>query len=226
MGFVSYRDDIILCPDCDLLLERVSVEPGSSLVCPRCAAVLESPVKNTVEKTLALTLTGLLMFIPAVFLPIFTLNAAGLVSKGSVFGSSIALLRFGYIFTGIAVLATGVLVPLIKLILLLMISLPLYLGRCTRATARYFRMYKRLDEWGMVEVYMLGILVTIIKLGHMARIHYDTGFFCFIGLLLATLLSSIFLDEHSFWKEISQQTSEKRTSSRIQDPSLHGKSES
>ena len=146
-----------------------------------------------------------------------------MVSDGSVFGSAITLIRFGYIFTGIAVLTTGVLIPFVKLILLVMVCVPLYIRKGTKATAGYFRMYKRLDEWGMVEVYMLGILVTIIKMGHMARIHYDPGFFCFIGLLLATLLSSIFLEEHFFWKEIARQASEEETTEMIQEATLDTK---
>jgi uncharacterized paraquat-inducible protein A len=54
---------------------------------------------------------------------------------------------------------------------------------------------------------MVGILVTIIKMYHLAHIQYDAGFFCFIGLLWVALGSSVVLDEHLFWRLIEQKNS-------------------
>ncbi|HIE07393.1 MAG TPA: paraquat-inducible protein A, partial [Desulfarculaceae bacterium] len=64
------------------------------------------------------------------------------------------------------------------------------------------RIYVHLDEWAMFEVFMIGILVTIIKMHHMAHIHYDIGLFCFVGLLAATLGSSMMMDKDEFWNLI------------------------
>jgi paraquat-inducible protein A len=195
----------IVCPDCDLLLEPVEVSPGHKLVCPRCNCTLRAPVANSVEKTLALSLTGLIMFFPGIFLPLLSLDIIGLESSGSIFSSATALVETGYVFTGVAVFLTSILIPAIKLLILFLVSLQVLAGRSDRSTVFMFRAYKLLDEWGMLEVYMIGILVTIIKLLHMAKIQYDAGFYCFIGLLSATILSSIFMDEHQFWEKIHRQ---------------------
>ncbi len=202
-------DKIILCPDCDLLLEKVPVESGCRLVCPRCGCVLVSPKENSVEKTMALTVAGLLMYIPANFLPLLTFDAAGLKSTGSIWESWLSLADSGFVFTGVMVLLTSILIPLVKLLILLAVTIAIHLGRSTRATALLFRWYHHLDEWGMLEVYMIGILVTIIKMLHMAHVEYDTGFFCFIGLLSATLCSSAAMDVNLFWEEIGRQISER-----------------
>ncbi len=200
-------DSIILCPDCDLVLEKTPVEYGSRLVCPRCSCVLRSPRENSVEKTMALVVAGLLMYLPANFFPLLTFDAAGLRSSGSIWESWQALADGGFLFTGIMVLLTSILIPLVKLLLLLIVTVSIYTGRATRDTAIMFRWYHHLDEWGMLEVYMIGILVTIIKMLHMAHVEYDTGFFCFIGLLAATLCSSAAMDCNLFWKEIHRQAS-------------------
>ncbi len=208
------RDDVILCPDCDLLLEATTLEAGTKIVCPRCHATLRTPVTNTVEKTMALSLTGLVLFVPAMFLPLLSFDVVGLESSGDIISSSLAMIRTGFIFTGIAVLLTSVLIPLAKLLILFTVSLQVQLQKSNRKTAIAFRLYRHLDEWGMLEVYMIGILVTIIKMMHMAKINYDAGFFCFVGLLLVTLSSSVFLDEHYFWEKIYTQSfklSEKET---------------
>ena len=170
---------------------------------------MDAPVENSVEKTMALSLTGLLIFPPAIFLPLLTLDILGLENTGSIYSSAQAMVRSGFFFTGIAVYITSIIVPFVKLLLLFLVSLQIQFRHSNAATLFMFKTYKRLDEWGMLEVYMIGILVTIIKLLHMAKIEYDVGFFCFIGLLSATLLSSSFLDENRFWNEIHAQMLEK-----------------
>lgn len=206
MKSVKIRENILLCPDCDLVLEKIENQPGTKLVCPRCHATLRSYVVNTVEKTMALSMTGLVLFIPAMFLPLLSFDVIGLESSSNIISSAIAMMRTGFLFTGLAVLLTSILIPLVKLLILFVVAFQVQRGRATKNTAIAFRLYKHLDEWGMLEVYMIGILVTIIKMMHMAKIHYDMGFFCFIGLLLVTLTSSTFLDEHYFWKQIYRQS--------------------
>ena len=200
--------DVAVCPDCDLVLRYKEPEPGQKVCCPRCNCTLSAPVENSVEKTMVLSLTGLILFFPAIFLPLLTLDILGLESTGSIFSSAQAMVASGFVFTGVAVFLTSIVIPFVKLLLLFLVSLQLHLVRGNVSTVLMFKAYKRLDEWGMLEVYMIGILVTVIKLLHMAKIEYDVGFFCFIGLLGATLLSSSFLDENHYWKEIEKQVNE------------------
>ncbi len=205
-------EEIMLCPECDLLLEAKTVHDGEKLLCPRCKAELDSPKSNSVEKVLALTSAGLLMYAPAIFLPLLTFDAAGIESSGSIADSFMALMDTGFYFTGIMVFLTAILIPLVKLIMLFSVAALVYTGRSTRKTAVMFRYYHHLDEWGMLEVYMIGILVTIIKMLHMAHVNYDVGFYCFIGLLAATLGSSALLDKNHFWNEIDRQALEMESS--------------
>ncbi len=202
--------NIVVCPDCDLLLEKSRSKPGYKIICPRCGCILAAPVKNSVEKTMALSLTGLFLFPPAIFLPLLTLDILGLESSGSIYASAKAMVESGFWFTGTAVFVTSIVVPCIKLLLLFLVSLQIQTGKSDASTVFMFKAYRRLDEWGMLEVYMIGILVTIIKLLHMAKIEYDIGFFCFIGLLSATLLSSSFLDENYYWDKIHAQLGSRR----------------
>jgi paraquat-inducible protein A len=67
-----------------------------------------------------------------------------------------------------------------------------------------FRYYHYLDEWGMLEVYMLGVLVAVVKLSGMASVLPGIGLYCFIALLLVTTLMSSLLDEEGFWTRIEQ----------------------
>ena len=195
-------DQVMACHGCDLLLESQTVEPGKKLCCPRCGETLKDPQPDSINHTLALTLTGLLLFPFAIFMPIITLDTMGLENSGNIFDEVIATWSSGYWFIAILIGLTTIIFPLAKLALLFLIALNLKLKRYHSSLHLLMRSYVHLDEWGMLEVFMIGILVTIIKMHHMAHIHYDTGLFCFVGLLAATLGSSMMMDKDEFWNLI------------------------
>ncbi len=194
--------DLLACPDCDILLLKKHLYPGCKACCPRCGYTLHIPVKNSVEKTLVCALTGLLLFVPAVFLPIMTLDTMGMEQAGSIFNAIIKIYQNGYRGVAIMVALTSSIFPLIKLLLTFTIAFFLKIKRYPNCLPRCLRYYKHFNEWGMREVFMVGILVAIIKLHHMAHIHYNFGLFCFIALLIMALYASVTMDEHEFWDRI------------------------
>ena len=48
----------------------------------------------------------------------------------------------------------------------------------------FYRIYHHLRDWGMLEVYFMGVLVAIVKLVDLAELTIGLGLFCFISLLL------------------------------------------
>jgi paraquat-inducible protein A len=42
-----------------------------------------------------------------------------------------------------------------------------------------FKWYHRIDEWGMLEVYMLSIIVALVKLRDMAEVILGLGFYLY-----------------------------------------------
>ena len=192
------------CPSCDLLYRKISPGRGKKVSCPRCGHKLGVFVQDSIDKTVAMSLTGLLLFIPAMTMPIMTFTVMGLKGSGSVIDAIIALFQQQYFFVGIMVLLVSFLFPLVKLALLFHVSYSLKMGRYSASLPLVFRAYKHVSEWGMVEVYMLGILVSIIKMFSMAAIQYNIGFFSFTALVLITVTSTVVLDEDLFWKQIEQ----------------------
>ena len=197
---------LMACPDCDMLLKEKTAAPGHKIRCPRCNTLIRSVVGDSVSKALATSLTGLLLYLPAMLLPIMTFSIAGMKGTGNVIDAFIVLIEKGYYFVGAMVLLTSIIFPLVKLALLFLVSFALTFKRFKRHLPGWFRSFNHVSEWGMVEVYMLGILITIIKMHGMAEIHYNLGFVCFSLLVLITTASSVVVDEHVFWRQIENQT--------------------
>lgn len=198
----SIPENWIACKDCDLLIERVETPPGDKALCPRCENPLYQRRQQGIERTLALAITGLLLFIPANLLPVMSLQLIGHETSTTIYEGSLVLFREGLYWTALLVFSASVVIPLCKLLLMLFVSGTLQLGRSSPLLPYAMRYYHHIDEWGMLEVYMLSVLVAVVKLKGMASVIPDVGLYCFIGLLLVTTLMSSLLDQDDVWEQI------------------------
>ena len=171
-------------------------------MCPRCGTRLHREKKHSLQKSLALAVTGLLLFLPANFYPLLTFDVLGTDASASLYVSTLSMFAQGQNFVGVIVFLTGFVLPLVTLSLLFWVSTALVLGWKARWVPDFLRWYQHLTEWAMTDVYMIGIFITIIKMGHMAEIEYNTGFFCFVGLVIITVAAQTAVDKHLFWKMI------------------------
>ena len=192
----------ILCPGCDLLITPVTPSPGHTVHCPRCSRRLHKWKIHSIEKTLAFSLTGLLLYLPANFMPLMTFDILGIDTSASLFTSTLSMFRQGQSIVGTMVVLSGFVFPLMILSMLFFVSFVLYLGRQSTLLPLFLRWHHHLTEWAMIDVYLIGLLVTIIKMSHTADIEYNIGFFCFIGLVLATIACQSTLDRHLFWSRL------------------------
>ena len=98
------------------------------------------------------------------------------------------------------VLVTTTLTPLLEICSLIWLVLPLMLGRRPPAFARVFRALQAAHPWAMVEVFILGILVALVKLSHLASVLPGPAMLCFgVLMLLLTTISAI-IEPRDLWQ--------------------------
>jgi len=187
------------CPSCDLLVKKKKIAYGQKAKCPRCKKTLSKPIENSIEKTLALTSGALILFFPAVFMYLMSLNLLGQMQQQSVFNSILAIFNEGYSLIALVLFLTCILVPFLKISILLYVSLGLYKQWLLPFIHASFRIYHSIDEWAMLEIYMLGILVSVVKLHSVAQLDFNLGIVLFVVYLMLSLSSSAFLDEELYW---------------------------
>ncbi|MCP3849430.1 MAG: paraquat-inducible protein A [Gammaproteobacteria bacterium] len=178
------------------------IAEGSKLECPRCGHVLYKQKHNTISISLAYTLTALIFFYPAVTQPIMSLNMSGFSQEQSLIEGARILLSEEYYLVAILTFLSSLLVPLVRLILLLYVTLSLSLDYFHRSLLWSFRLYHHLEEWGMLDVYMLGVIVSVVKLLSMADVQAGFGLLAYAGLLLASIMATISLNHHEVWEQL------------------------
>lgn len=193
-------NSIMVCADCDLILPRKEPEYGYTLCCPRCGKRLAKSKSNSINKSLALSLTGLLMYLPAMLLPLLTFENLGFSDSANVVESIVNFFQNGYLFVSFMVFISALVMPLLLLLFIFVITFCLYKNRYSPYLKKLFKHYLHLEEWAMLEVYLLGIMITIIKMADSTEIEYHSGVFCFSGLVLITLAMTTTVDKALFWR--------------------------
>lgn len=188
------------CHECDLLLDMPHPAPGEKALCPRCGYVLAQGYSNTVSRGLALCLAGLLLFYPAQSLPLLHINILGQKNTASVVDGVQVLIASEYFLIGALVFLCALAIPLAKLLLLGFCLLSTLSKRRQPVALQLFRWYHGIRHWGMLEIYLLGIVVSIVKLMDMAELQPGVGFFTFTGLMLISIFLEISMDEHTIWE--------------------------
>jgi paraquat-inducible protein A len=187
------------CHDCDLLHRIPAVPEGRTASCCRCGAVLAKPKRDSVERSLALVVAGLVLLVLANSFPFLGFKIQGQVRETLLLTGIQELYRQDMQLVAVLVLVTTVLAPLAQLLALFYILLPLKLNRPAPGMFHVFRRLRSIEPWSMMEVFMVGILVSVVKLAKMAQIIPGTAAFCFMALIfvLAACLAS--LDPHEVW---------------------------
>ncbi|MDB5846680.1 MAG: paraquat-inducible rane protein [Rhodoferax sp.] len=191
--------DTWVCEGCDAVYRRTPLQRREVARCPRCATELDRDTGTQHERILPLTLASLVMFAIANLFPIVEIELHGLRSQTTLAGAVIALAGEGMSLVALLVLATTLLFPLFQLLILLWLLVPLRWRRQrVVGFAWLVRAMQTLRPWGMVEVFMLGVLVAIVKLSSLATVLPGPALWAFVALtvLLTVVLS---FDPRGFW---------------------------
>ena len=188
------------CHECDLLQHIPELPDNGAAICPRCGAPLHRSRRNSLERTLALTFAGLVLFLLANIFPFLSFKIEAQVRETNLVTGIITLYQQGLPELAVVVMLTTVLVPLLQLVGMMYILLPLAVNRQAPKTMRVFRLIRSLQPWSMMEVFLLGILVSIVKLAKMAKIIPGIAVFAFLALILVMAAAATTLDPHVVWE--------------------------
>ncbi len=191
---------LIACHECDLIHRVKPLSPKGIAVCARCGTVLYRHKPNSLERTLALSSAGLVLFALANYFPFLALKMGSQVHQTNLISGIKVLYTQGLQALAILVLITTILAPLAQLLGMLYVLLPLRHDRIPPRFAAVFRLVHLLQPWSMMEVFMLGILVSVVKLGKMAQIVPGIAIFSFFGLIVVLAAATVSLDSHEIWE--------------------------
>ena len=193
---------VVACLDCDLLHQLGPVPEGGVAKCTRCGGVLRKRPRNGLERTLALAFAAAILFAVANTFPFLSFEMKGRVTQTTLTSGVIDLYQSGKPEIAALVALTIVVAPAVQIALLLYLLVPLRLGRTPWRLPDAFRLLRHIQPWSMMEVFLIGICVAVVKLLDMARIVPGLSLWSFVLLMFVLAGASASFDPESVWERV------------------------
>jgi paraquat-inducible protein A len=200
---------LLACEQCDQVV-RAEAAHLHGLVCPRCGTAIHRRKPDSLDRTWALVLTAVILYIPANLLPVLTVISFGKGAPSTIIGGVIELVHAEMLPVAILVFFASILVPVLKLIGLVFLLLSIRFGWSARVAdrTRLYRMIEGIGRWSMVDVFMTGILAALVALGNLATITAGAGAIAFCGVVIVTILASMSFDPRLMWDAANERRNE------------------
>jgi len=187
------------CHCCGQIHRLPALTVNQAAICTRCGAGIARLPGQSASRTAAAAAAALILYWPAILLPILRIEKFGHHYQSSLLSGTIELLREGSWFVGGVVLLFSILFPLLKILLLLELSLLGLLHRHHKA--RTYRVMEFAGKWSMMDVMLLAFMVMLVKLGSLVEFHFGPAVWAFVLCVAMSMLASICFDPHTIWDE-------------------------
>lgn len=188
-----------ICPHCGELLRRVQACEEQVLVCPNCQLPLPAAKTAWVQPATALSVAAVVLFIICNSFDFLSLKLVSFEQSASILSGVGALLAHEQWLLAALVFSTIFLFPLLEIAALLYLLVPFQLKRRLPGQIAVLRWLIRAQPWSMMEIFLLAILVTSVKLGDMASLIPGVSMYAFFALVPILAIAFGVLDRQSLW---------------------------
>jgi paraquat-inducible protein A len=193
----------IACKTCGLVQEVGPLKPGTTAHCPRCGSRIAKRTAGGLHITGALALSAIILYIPANIFPILLLDFYGATSQNTVWEGCVRLYQDGDLVIAVIVFLASILIPALKLLglLFLVACTKLKFAKWKHPQTWVYRLIEAIGRWAMLDVFVLAILVSLVKLRGLANVIPGKGLFAFTMVVVCTILASAAFDPQLIWEE-------------------------
>lgn len=208
------QQGLIACHFCHTLSKYPSDDSAKiSVTCPCCQSVIHSRIPASLNKTWALLIAALILYVPANTLPIMQVILWGNGQPDTILSGIMHLLDGGMWPLALLIFIASIFIPILKLIILtgLMISVHFKSSWKPKDRTTLYRITEFVGRWSMVDVFVIAILVSLVQFGNTAMVTPDIGALCFASVVILTMFAAHTFDPRLIWDVIDNQNSNKKS---------------
>jgi paraquat-inducible protein A len=169
--------------------------------CTRCGYRLYERKPASIQRTWALSLSALILYIPANIYPVLTVVQLGAGQPSTILGGVQELAAYGQWPLAALVFFASVAVPVLKLVGLgyLLISTQMRSAKHLRDRTVVYRIVEAVGRWSMIDIFMESILVALVQFGVLATVYPGAGAVAFSAVVILTMLAARSFDPRLIW---------------------------
>lgn len=170
-----------VCNECDGIIDVPQVFEGEYVKCPICNTTLTKLPKNPVRNPLVYSVTAIILFLFASMLPFISLKTSSFTSNMSIFDSFNVMYDQNYEVLSFLILMFIFVIPFLCMVLVSYIYGTIYFNiKSNDKLLKFFaKVLFTIKHWSMIDVYLVAIMVSMIKIISSADIIFNSGFFLF-----------------------------------------------
>jgi paraquat-inducible protein A len=192
----------VSCHFCDALQEAPRLLEGNAAYCCRCGEMLYQNRPRSLARATGFSSAALIFMVLAHLFPSITVDTGGIRRELTLMQAADALFREANPFMGLVAVLFTVVAPLTLMGGLLYVSAPLRFGIALPGALTVTRIFQLSEPWSMVEVFLVGILVSLLKLGAVGEVHLGTGLWALVGLVFCTAFAMSGIDRLELWDRL------------------------
>ena len=198
---LAAREDLLVCAECDALYSRPVLASNALLRCRRCGALLARGRWLAADGQLALSVAAAVVYAIAILSPIVTLELRGADSVATMLEATRLTWEAGEHLVAVLAAATVIVFPLLVILLRLWVLAPMVAGGRAAALVPALHALRWMTRWSMVEVFMLGVLIAVVRSAGVTNVVLGPGIFAY-GTLAVLLAAVQATGLEGLWRQV------------------------
>ncbi|MFC2992827.1 PqiA/YebS family transporter subunit [Halomonas tibetensis] len=187
------------CQECDWVVALPPLRAGEQADCPRCGHPLIKRHLRPAQRSMALALSALLALAMALSFPFISFSVGGVGNRIDLSQTATTLIGFHQPVVAGAVILTIIVLPALYLLSVIWLQLGLLRDDPLPASHTIARSLAHLNPWMMADVFIIGALVSLIKIAGMAQIELGVSFWAFCAFAVLLLFTTQSIDADWMW---------------------------
>ncbi len=194
---IAPHEPVLSCLGCDLVLPL----DAEGTRCPRCLARLHARKPDSVIRTLALIIAGLVLYAPANVYPMSTDLQLGELVPHRIIDGIRELYEAGLWPLGVLIFCTSIAIPFVKLAGLawFLWSIRRRSRKGLRFKTRLYRFIDEIGRWSNVDVFTIAVFLPLLQFGDLISTQAAPGAPAFMLVVVITMFASESFDPRLMW---------------------------
>jgi paraquat-inducible protein A len=187
-----------------------ALSDDQELHCVVCGSVIHSRIPDSLNRTWAMVIAAIILYIPANLLPIMTVVYWGDGTPENIMSGVISLMNGGMWPLALLIFVASIFIPIAKLLTLLglLISVQLRIRWRARQRTQLYRITEFIGRWSMIDIFVIGILVALVQFGNAATVTPGLGALSFAAVVILTMFAAHSFDPRLIWDAFEGQENE------------------
>ena len=192
----------MVCHECDLLIGMPALEFGQKAFCPRCNYLLAANRPHALSIVFAFAVAGLGFLLLATAFPFLGFSAGGQERTVTLLQSIAILFSEDLPSLAAIVFASIIAIPAAFLVGIIYVSSALAIQRLLPGTVALLRWVLMLVPWSMAEIFLIGILVSFVKIVEIADVSLELSFWSYVLFTVCITVVMLYLDKRELWQRL------------------------